>query len=82
MGCDTVKPIKDGDPRYNLTQDLIEGDRATHDAAALRLDEINDLIKDAGAAAEELTRLFIPEDLRVAGYRFVFDTTPNKIKEH
>lgn len=73
-----MKPIKNGDPRYNLTQDLIEGDRATQEAAALRLDEINDLIKDAEAAAEELTRLFIPDDLREAGYRFVFDTTPEQ----
>jgi hypothetical protein len=71
-----VKPIKDGDPRYSLAQDLIEGDAETQSAAVARLDKINLLIKNGEEVADHLTTLLIPEDLRAAGYRFTFDTTP------
>ena len=75
------RPIKDGDPRYNLVQEILEGDAHMQDAAALRLRTIDKLIQDAQDVADQLTQSLVPEELRAAGYRFVFDTTPIPIKE-
>jgi len=75
------RPIKDGDPRYNLVQEILEGDARAQDAAALRLRTMDKLVQDAQDVAESLTQELIPEELRAAGYRFVFDTTPIPIKE-
>ena len=68
--------INEHDPRYSLVQDIIEGDAGTQDFAAARLSEIDRLVQSAEDIAETLTRTLIPEDLRAAGYRFLFDTTP------
>ncbi len=72
--------ISEGDPRYNLLQDMIEGDPRMQDAAALRLRTIDKLVQDAEDVAESLTKALVPEDLRAAGYRFMFDTTPIPFK--
>lgn len=60
--------IRGGDPRYNLVQDLIEGD-------ALRQDRAQRLLDLANEAADRLTGQ-LPEELRALGFRFAFDTTP------
>lgn len=72
--------IREGDPRYNLVQEILEGDARMQDAAALRLSTVDKLIQDAQDVAESLTKALVPEDLRAAGYRFVFDTTPMSFK--
>lgn len=71
-----TQPINEGDPRYSLVQDMLEGDAACQDAAALRLKRIDQLVQDAQDLAEHLTKTVIPEDLQAAGYRFTFETTP------
>jgi hypothetical protein len=73
--------ISEGDPRYNLVQEILEGDGRAQDAAFLRLHEIDKLIQDAQDLAESLTKTLVPENLREIGYRFVFDTTPLPIKK-
>lgn len=71
-----TQPINEGDPRYSLTQDMIEGDAARQNAAAVKLKVIDKLIQDAQDLAAHLTKTLIPEDLQAAGYRFEFSTTP------
>jgi hypothetical protein len=70
------EPIREHDPRYSLVQDMIEGDAARQDAAAVKLQRIDRLVQNAEDVAAQLTEKLIPDDLRAAGYRFVFDTTP------
>lgn len=38
--CIPARMVAEGDPRYNLLQDLIEGDGPTQDAAQARLDAL------------------------------------------
>lgn len=73
--------ISEGDPRYSLVQDMLEGDAARQDAAAERLARIDKLIRDAENLAEHLTEMLVPKELRSAGYRFVFDTTPIPVQK-
>ena len=65
-------PIPEGDPRYNLAQDLIEGDGVRQD----RAQHLLDLIERAREVAADLTERLVPEDLRSLGYRFEFDARP------
>lgn len=71
-----TKPIKGNDPRHNLIQEILEGDARMQDVAAARLRGIDELVRNAEAVAADLTQTLIPEDLRAAGYRFAFETTP------
>lgn len=76
-----MNAIPEHDPRYSLVQDMIEGDARTQDAAAARLSRIDLLVQQAEDLAESLTLKLVPEELRAAGYRFAFDTTPIPIKQ-
>lgn len=67
--------IHEGDPRYSLCQDLIEGDGPTQDAASARLVEINALVQQAQDVAEALTWALLPQELIDAGYHFAFETS-------
>lgn len=73
--------IHEGDPRYSLCQDILEGDSRAQDAAFAQLTAIDKLVQRAEDVVAELNESFLPEDLRAAGYRFVFETTPIPIKE-
>jgi hypothetical protein len=65
--------IREEDPRYDLAQDLIEGDAVRQDRAQRLLDLMDET---ASLLTEQL-----PEELRALGYRLAFDYTPLPIKE-
>jgi len=64
--------VREGDPRMNLLQDLIEGDGPRQDRAS----RILDLIETANRLADHMTRAVMPEELRALGYRFEFNARP------